>query len=97
MEFMEQFNGRKYKPSMKNEMKQAAGVHRLTQCALNIYWTRFSCGVTCKAVEKDFAHFYFHSATGTVTQRLCAALKAGQLFVSWFASSAVLYMLFKFG
>ena len=82
LNYINLFDGRVYKPTLKSEMKEKAGAGALSQRVLNVYWTRCSCGVTCRAASKDIAHFFFHSEGASFMQRMCAALKAGQLFVS---------------
>ena len=76
------FGNREFRATMKPEMKEKVGCGNLAQCALNVYWTRCSCGVTCKAPSKDVAYFFFSSTDVGFTPRLCVALKSAQIFVS---------------
>ena len=82
VDFAKLFWDREFKATMKPELKEKVGSCNLDQCSLNIYWTRCSCGVTCKAASKDVAYFFFSSEAVGFTARLCIALKAAQTFVS---------------
>ena len=58
-------------------------VHDTT--ALNIYWTRFSCGVRMKGEEgwKDLAYFSYTRSPVKVSNyiKMVVAISTGQLFV----------------
>lgn len=57
--------------------------------ALNIYWTRGTCGVRVKdaeGVRRDVYFFTFAKCGGTKTQQLLISVGAAAFFVTWLAT-----------
>ena len=78
--FVEQYSGRELDAALKKELREVCQGH-LVNSSLNIYWKRPACGVTCKALSKDFGYYYFKAKGVEFLDRLLLSCKAGEEIV----------------
>ncbi|CAE7020849.1 unnamed protein product, partial [Symbiodinium sp. CCMP2456] len=80
LKFVEQHSGRELDAAFKKELRGVCQ-NPLVNSSLNIYWKRPGCGVTCKALSKDFGYYYFKADGVDFLDRLLLSCKAGQEIV----------------
>ena len=73
--FVDQYSHRELDAAFKKELREVCQ-GSLVNSALNIYWKRPACGVTCKSLSKDFAYYYFKADGVDWLHRLLLACKA---------------------
>ena len=75
-DIVEKATGDKFKKELRAHLPQ------FDHMALNIYWTRSSCGVRSPSEGKDIAHFSFSSCTCEDIYKTAVSVKCGELLAT---------------